>query len=204
MMPWSWTWGRRRAVRGLTLGALAAGAAALPWTAAGAGDLALKRVMLSTGGVAYVEYEAKVTGDAALSLDVRLDRVDDVLKSIVVYDDHGGIGTISLPGKEPLREVFREMPFGPDALESPQALLSALRGAEVKAVGSRTIAGRVLSVTEDNKTLPNNGGVVTRHRLALMTPADRLMAAIALALFAPAYCAVECLRTIARRILRDG
>ena len=49
-----------------------------------AGDLALKRVMLSTGGVAYLEYEAEVEGDARLTLNVPLDQVDDVLKSIVV------------------------------------------------------------------------------------------------------------------------
>src|SRR5690242_18350391 len=47
-----------------------------------AGDLTLKRVMLSTGGVAYLEYEAAVDGDATLTLNVPLDQVDDVLKSI--------------------------------------------------------------------------------------------------------------------------
>ncbi|MGE5269367.1 MAG: hypothetical protein ACM3JG_06800, partial [Thiohalocapsa sp.] len=51
---------------------------------AAAADLVLKRVVLSTGGVGYLEYEAQVTGDAALALDVPLDQVDDVLKSLVV------------------------------------------------------------------------------------------------------------------------
>ena len=64
--------------------------------------LALKRVLLSTGGVGYFEYEAVVDGSAVLSLDVRLDQVDDVLKSIVVFDDVGGVGAIRLPGREPL------------------------------------------------------------------------------------------------------
>ncbi|MBI1205945.1 MAG: DUF4139 domain-containing protein [Azospirillum sp.] len=134
------------------------------------GDLPLKRVMLSTGGVGYFEYEAKVVGDAVLSLEVRLDRVDDVLKSIVVYDDQGGIGTISLAGKEPLREVFREMPFGPEALESPVALLNALRGAEIAAIGTREVAGRILGVTEETVRLPGDGGTIQRHRLGIMTP----------------------------------
>ena len=69
-----------------------------------AGDLALKRVMLSSGGVAYVEYEAEIDGDAELPLDVPLDQVDDVLKSIVVFDDKGGVGSASLPGREPLQQ----------------------------------------------------------------------------------------------------
>src|SRR6185295_5173433 len=114
-------------------------------------------------------YEAKITGNAPLSLQVRLDQVNDVLKSIVVYDDKGGIGGISLPGREPLAEVFRELPFGPEALASPLDLLNALRGAEVEATGSRSIRGRLIAVVPETEQLPNNGGVVTRHRVSLLT-----------------------------------
>src|SRR5437879_2440309 len=84
-----------------------------------AGDLALKRVMLSTGGVAYLEYEAEVEGDARLTFSVPLDQVDDVLKSIVVYDSKGGIGAASLPGRQPLTQLFNDLPFGPEALTAP-------------------------------------------------------------------------------------
>jgi len=70
--------------------------AAAPATAAPE-DLALKRVMLSTGGVAYLEFEAEVTGNAELRLDVPLDQVDDVLKSIVVYDSKGASARRALP-----------------------------------------------------------------------------------------------------------
>src|ERR1700733_4517827 len=99
---------------------------------AGAGDLALKRVMLSSGGVAYVEYEAEIDGDAELPPDVPLDQVDDVLKSIVVFDSKGGVGSASLPGREPLAQSFRDLPFDQQALNSPADLLNALQGAEVK------------------------------------------------------------------------
>ncbi len=133
------------------------------------GALALKRVLLSTGGVGYFEHEARVTGDAALTLEVRRDQVDDVLKSIVVYDDRGGIGTVDLPGQEPLEAAFRELPFTPDDLASPTALLNAMKGAEVRTTGSREVSGRLLSVTEEYTQLPNGGGTVTRHRVSLMT-----------------------------------
>ncbi len=138
-------------------------------TGQGPGPLVLRRVMLSTGGVGYFEYEARVTGSVELPLPVRLDQVDDVLKSIVVYDDHGGIGEISLPGQEPLQEVFRELPFTPEALASPAALLTALRGAEIRTGGSRQLVGRVMAVTPETVTLPNGGGSVTRNRLTIMT-----------------------------------
>lgn len=131
-------------------------------------DLTLRRVMLSTGGVGYFEYETRVVGDADLMLRVRLDQVDDVLKSIVVYDDEGGIGSISLPGQQPLRETFRDLPFTPEDLSSPVALFNALRGAEVVASGPRQITGRLLSVNPETTELPD-GGTITRHRVSIMT-----------------------------------
>src|SRR5262249_26829654 len=111
-----------------------------------AGDLALKRVMLSTGGVAYLEHEAEIAGDAELSLDVPLDQVDDVVKSIVVDDSRGGVGGASLPGREPLAQVFGDLPFGQDALASPAALLNALQGAEIRVGASHPVTGKLLKV----------------------------------------------------------
>ena len=40
---------------------------------ANAADLSLQRIMLSSGGVGYFEYEATVDGNATLNLDVPLD-----------------------------------------------------------------------------------------------------------------------------------
>jgi hypothetical protein len=136
---------------------------------AAAQDLALKRVMLSTGGVGYFEHEAEVTGDAELTLDVRLDQVDDVLKSIVVYDATGRVGTIALPGRQPLAQAFRDLPFGESALRSPAALLGALKGARVTVAGPRQITGRVLSITRETATQPKTGLAVTQHRVTLHT-----------------------------------
>lgn len=133
--------------------------------------LTLKRVLLSTGGVGYFEYEAEVEGDVALPLDVRLDQVNDVLKSIVVYDDTGAIGQISLPGRQPLRQLFRELPFGPEHLTSPVTLLNALRGAEVAVTGAAGAHGRLLSVTAERQQVGDRGDPVSRHRLALHTEA---------------------------------
>jgi len=132
------------------------------------GGLDLQRVMLSTGGVGYFEYAAEIVGDADLSLEVRLDQVDDILKSIVVYDDSGRVGDISLPGREPLGEVFREMPFGPGALSSPVELLNALRGAEIETTGPRGLSGRIVSVNAET-SVTENGVSQTVHRVSVMT-----------------------------------
>lgn len=136
---------------------------------AAAGDLELKRVMLSSGGVGYFEYEADVSGSAQLDFNVKLDQVNDVLKSLVVYDDEGQVGEITLPGQEPLKEVFREMPFEQGDLASPATMFNALRGAEVTVTGAKRLSGRILSVTQQKTQLPNGLGTVSVHRVSVMT-----------------------------------
>jgi hypothetical protein len=95
--------------------------------------------------------------------------VDDLLKSLIVLDNQGAIGAVSLPGKAPLAELFRDMPFGPDALESRTALLNAFVGSEVEIGGQVAAKGRVFRVEAEEVALPNSGGKTTRHRLTLMT-----------------------------------
>ena len=112
-------------------------------------DLTLKRVMLSSGGLGYFEYEATVEGDANLKLTVSLDQVDDVLKSLVVYDDKGGVGGLSLPGKEPLQQTFKDMPFDQAAFESPAELLDALRAPRSRSAAAAPMSGRIVSVEEE-------------------------------------------------------
>jgi hypothetical protein len=132
-------------------------------------DLTLKRVMLSSGGLGYFEYEATVEGDANLKLTVSLDQVDDVLKSLVVYDDKGGVGGLSLPGKEPLRQTFKDMPFDQNAFESPAKLLDALRGAQISVGGPRAMSGRIVSVEEEIQTVNDGKTTIKRTHVALFT-----------------------------------
>lgn len=150
---------------------LTTAAALLATTAciAGAAELPLTRVVLSNSGLAQFTHSGPVTAGSTVDLSVRLDQVDDILKSMTVFDKEGGIGAVSLAGKAPLAELFRDLPFGPDALNSPTALLNALVGSEVEIAGQVNAKGRVFRVEDEEVALPNNGGTVTRHRLTLMT-----------------------------------
>src|SRR6266478_1798332 len=131
-------------------------------------DLSLQRVVLSSGGVGYFEYEAEVDGDETLSLEVPLDQVDDVLKSLVVYDDRGAVGEVTLPGREPLTQSFVDLPFDRAALASATALLNALQGAEIRVAAPKAIAGRLVHV--DEETVRGAGGLAeTRSRVSVMT-----------------------------------
>jgi hypothetical protein len=133
-----------------------------------AAPLDLKRVMLSSGGVGYFEYEATVSGDDTLSLEVRLDQVDDVLKSLVIYDTAGSVTSISLQSREPLAQALRDLPFDAHALDTPKALFNALQGAELKIGNPRPMSGRILKA-EDETTTIRDGQTITRTRVSLMT-----------------------------------
>ena len=132
-------------------------------------ELTLKRVTLSSSGVAYLEFEAQVERDAALQLPVKLEQVNDVLKSLVVFDAKGKVGGVSLPGREPLAEQLRQLPFDAAALSSLPQLLQALPGAMLSVqTASGLLQGRVMAV--EARTLQNDKGVQTRyHQASLMT-----------------------------------
>lgn len=146
------------------LAALAA-ASALS-TPALADNLELKRVMLSSGGVGYFEYEANVNGWETIELPVRLDQMDDVLKSIVIFDDHGGSGVVEMPSRSPLSEIFRSLPIGEEAFASTSALMNALKGAEVEVEGAVSASGRIVGAWPE--TQQTETGTVTRTRMAVV------------------------------------
>ena len=62
--------------------------AALPGVSEAA-EFPLKRVVLSTSGLAQFTHSGSVTAGAVIELPVRLDQVDDVLKSLTVFDSAG-------------------------------------------------------------------------------------------------------------------
>jgi hypothetical protein len=142
--------------------------AALPQIAQAA-ELPLKRVVLSASGLAQFTHSGSVEAGTVIELPVRLDQVDDVLKSLTIFDAAGAIGAVSLPGKWPLAELFRDLPFSQQALESQSALLNALVGAEVEIEGAVTAKGRIFRIEEETVKLPDNGGRIERHRLSLIT-----------------------------------
>lgn len=134
-----------------------------------ADELPLKRVVLSSSGLAQFTHFGPVDGASNIDLRVRLDQVDDILKSLTIFDRPGAIGAISLPGKTPISELFRDLPFDQDAFTSRAALLKALVGSEVELAGSVVAKGLLFRVEDEVAVLPNNGGTTTRHRITVLT-----------------------------------
>jgi len=159
---------RRRTSRALLLASAALLGAPIATQAA---ELPLKRVVLSTSGLAQFTHGGKIIGGSSVDLPVRLDQVDDILKSLTVFDALGAVGTVSLPGREPLDELFRDLPFDRAALESPQDLINALVGADVMPEGvtpTTSVINQLRYGPEPTVTMLADGIILREH------PADFL------------------------------
>lgn len=136
---------------------------------ASADTLPLQRVVISSSGLALYEHKGTVHDNQDIELPVRLDRVDDMLKSLVILDAKGQLGGISLPGREPLSQTFRDLPFQQQDLDDLVQLLTTLRGADVQL---DSIHGRLMNVNEETEQTGNNGdSVIVRHRVSILTDA---------------------------------
>ena len=121
--------------------------------------------MLSSGGVGYFEYAAEIDGDAVLGLDVPLGQVDDIPKSLVVFDASGSVASVELPGRDNTVQAFGDAPFGPEALQSPTAYLTALAGTEVTVQGPRPMTGRIVRAEQAAETTDKTSTQRTRVTL---------------------------------------
>ena len=137
-----------------------------------AGDLGLRRVMLTLGGVGYFEYGAAVDGAGSVGLDLNRDQVSDALASLVVLDAAGGVGGVELPGEQGADAAFAPLPFGRDALSGPLALLNGLAGVELQAqaaaIPGGTMTGRLLRAERMPEALPNGHATLPRTRVTLL------------------------------------
>lgn len=109
-------------------------------------------ITMSSGGLAEIVRKATISEDGIIKMEVPIEQVDDVLKSVVVFDGKGAVEGMSLPGPSPLSETFKKLPFTVDDLQSPAMLLSKLQGTEVKILKNGSeFSGRVLGVSsKDN------------------------------------------------------
>lgn len=123
---------------------------------ASANTLPIRRVILYSNGVAYIERRGFVTGNAEVNLSFKQSQVDDVLKSMVVLDmGQGRIGAISYSSSMPASARTAEIP---SAIESKtdndgglSDVLSQMQGAKVAVASTKGITtGAILTVEKRN------------------------------------------------------
>jgi hypothetical protein len=139
--------------------------------AEGTGEIPVDRVILSTSGLANFVHKMQVTDNATVEFPVRFEQVDDILKSLIIFDKKGRLGGVTLPGKKPLEQVFKDLPFSQGQLSNPMLLLNAYQGASItlKGGGNAAITGKIVQVAPEQVAL-DDGKTTTKHRISVMTP----------------------------------
>ncbi|MDW9478989.1 DUF4139 domain-containing protein [Sinorhizobium meliloti] len=124
---------------------------AIPAFAEGLANSPVKSVTLSSGGLAEIRRTASLDGNGEIRIEVPLDQVNDILKSLVVFDPKGTVKDLSLAGPNPLDETFKNLPFTADDLTSLPRLLMSLKGSKVTIEGKNNGAGTILGVETEKK-----------------------------------------------------
>lgn len=116
-------------------------------------ELPIRRVILYSNGVAYIERRGFVNGNAEVNLSFKQSQVDDVLKSMIVLDlNQGKIGTVSYNSSAPASARTAEIPFSVDAKSGEDGggiseVLSQMQGARVLVSSTKgTASGSILTV----------------------------------------------------------
>lgn len=130
----------------------------------------IRSVVLSSGGLAEIHRTASIKDDGKILIEVPLDQVDDILKSLIVKDKEGTVKGISLAGPQPVEETFRTLPFSAGDLQSLPQLLSNLQGAKISVTSSgQALQGKVLGVS--SKQSEERG---VQYVLSLLTTTGKL------------------------------
>ncbi len=134
-----------------------------------ANTLPIRRVILYSNGVAYIERRGFVTGNAEVNLSFKQSQVDDVLKSMVVLDlGQGKIGAVSYNSSAPASAGTAEIPFSveSESQESETAsggmanVLAQLQGAKVAVSSTKgTAIGAILTIEKRKPVGKKEGDV---------------------------------------------
>jgi len=134
----------------------------------------IKRVVLYKHGVGHFERRAEISGDGEVRLAFRAEEMNDVLKSLTVYDSGGGsVSSVSYDNKKPISKLLSDISLNIPSEGGSVPLLASLRGAEVAvSVGSRTVEGQVVGV--DTRMSSYRDTICSRELLTLFDEKGRL------------------------------
>jgi hypothetical protein len=150
---------------------------------AAAQTLPIRRVILYSNGVAYIERRGTVSGHAEIDLSFKQSQVDDVLKSMVVLDlGQGRIGAVSYNSSAPPSARMADIPFSIQAGTEEgntgglAGVLSQLQGARViVATANRSATGSILTIEQRKSQIDADKPALTSHTLVIASEGGELM-----------------------------
>ena len=142
--------------------------------------LPIRRVILYSNGVAYIERRGMVSGHAEVNLSFKQSQVDDVLKSMIVLDlGQGRIGAVSYNSSAPPSARIADIPFSVASATQSSGLagvLGQLQGARVvvATTAGRTATGSILTVEERRSQIDSTKPALVTHALVIASESGEL------------------------------
>ena len=115
-----------------------------------AAELPVREVILYKNGIGYFVRSGEVKAGEAARLEFKTGEMNDVLKSLVIFEDGGGkISGLRYDSSEPLAAKLAEFPFQLGDHQPLSALLDQVKGAHIELkTGPETLAGSVVGARE--------------------------------------------------------
>ncbi len=107
-------------------------------------DVPIKKVTLYSSGVGYFEHKGTIENASKLTLPFETSALNDVLKSIIIYDPNTALPVINYPSEETVKRTLASLSIDLNNNPSIEEILNSLRGAEVKIVATREITGKII------------------------------------------------------------
>ncbi len=127
-------------------------------------DVPLAGVSLYSSGVGYFVHRGRVSGDAAVELEFDLTSIDDVLKSLTVYDPNTQGISVTYDAEDTLSRTLQSLRVDLSGAPSLGEMLANLRGEAVSLRVPDRVEGRILGA----ERIQSESGET--WRLSLVTP----------------------------------
>ncbi len=98
----------------------------------GVDPMPIKQVVLFNSGVGYFQREGEVDGDTRLQLAFPTSDINDLLKSLVLQDAKGRIGTVNYDSSDPIDKILRSFALDLAANPSFGQILNQARGEKIE------------------------------------------------------------------------
>jgi hypothetical protein len=138
----------------------------------------IKKIVLYKHGIGYFQRNAKVNGNATLSLPFREDQMKDLLASFFVLDLNGGkVNVVLYDTKDPLSKQIEGILINVPENNALSQFLVQLKGAKITvSAGGEKITGRVMGI-EPIVERSKDGQVLKQdYKLVLLTDAGPIRA----------------------------
>src|SRR3712207_6334166 len=96
------------------------------------GPLPIRQVILFNSGVGYFQREGEIDGNQRVAITFPVSDINDLLKSLVLQDTQGHIGTVNYDSHEPIDKILRS--FALDLNNNPTfgQILNQARGEKIE------------------------------------------------------------------------